>query len=99
MVQCRIRDLVGESRRLGADALLSFLRALIAIVHTSLPLHERDKESATGFPGEEYGGVGIGVGVGGGDREGWSVDMDPQSDVSVSESRDTAVHPCASPKR
>ena len=42
VAQCRIQDMVGESRRLEAEALLALLRGLIATVHASLPWHERD---------------------------------------------------------
>ncbi|CAN0491205.1 unnamed protein product, partial [Laminaria digitata] len=61
VAQCRVQDLVGESRRLGADALLALLRALIAIVRAGLPHHERRR-----LDGSRGGGNSGGAGVGGG---------------------------------
>lgn len=67
VAQCRVQDLVGESRRLGADALLALLRALIAIVRTGLPRHERRRldGSRGGCDGGDGGGSGGGGGRGG----------------------------------
>lgn len=58
--QARVQDLLGESRRLDADSLRALLRALIAIVHGSLPFHERRRRDS-----EEEAGV-----MGSGEREG-----------------------------
>lgn len=41
VAQARVQDLLGESRRLDADSLRALVGALIATVHSSLPLHER----------------------------------------------------------
>lgn len=43
VAQARVQDLLGESRRLDIDSLQALLRALIATVHSSLPLHERQR--------------------------------------------------------
>lgn len=69
VAQCRVQDLVGESRRLGADAFLALLRALIGAVHASLPPHER-----CGFRGdpEAFGG-GDSAGVAGAVFDGTAV--------------------------
>lgn len=69
VAQCRLQDLVGESRRLGADAFLALLRALIGAVHTSLPPHEcygfrRDPEAfgegdGSGVTGTVFDGTAV----------------------------------------
>ncbi|CAM9457727.1 unnamed protein product, partial [Ectocarpus sp. 6 AP-2014] len=58
VAQARVQDLVGESRRLGADSLRALIHALIAVVHGSLPAHERRRRK--GFDGGAGGGTGVG---------------------------------------
>ncbi|CAN0448351.1 unnamed protein product, partial [Ectocarpus sp. 8 AP-2014] len=58
VAQARVQDLVGESRRLGADSLRALIHALIAVVHGSLPAHERRRRR--GLEGGAGGGTGVG---------------------------------------
>lgn len=58
VAQARVQDLLGESRRLDADSLQALLRALIATVHGSLPLHERQRRDFEGGAGVVDSGEG-----------------------------------------
>lgn len=68
VAQTRVQDLLGESRRLDADSLRALLRALIAIVHGSLPLHERQRrnfeDGASVMDSDEGDGDGCGGAAG-----------------------------------
>lgn len=77
VAQCRVQDLVGESRRLGSDALLSLLQALIATVHANLPRHERRQrfvdDGDEGWREMPAEGKGTGTASGGGDVFDWGL--------------------------
>ena len=64
--QARVQDLLGESRRLDADSLRALLGALIATVHGSLPLHERQRRDFEERSGVMGSGEGKGSSGGGG---------------------------------